>query len=86
MIKETCIFKDRFYHWMGTSYFHNDTFVILQYKFKVRISLTTNYTSPINTSKVLNFGFKFRYSFARFNTLRRLFQIRDPLEWTELVP
>ena len=27
--------KDRFYHRIRSSYFHNDAFVILQYKFKL---------------------------------------------------
>ena len=27
--------KDRFYHRIISSYFHNDAFVILQYKFKL---------------------------------------------------
>ena len=38
---------------MGSSYFHIDTFVISQYKFKVQISLTTYYTPAIKISKVL---------------------------------
>ena len=45
---------------MGSGYFHDDTFVISSCEFKVSISLTTYYTSAINISKVLNFGFKFR--------------------------
>ena len=55
---------------MGSSYFHNDTFVISQYNFKVEIRLTTYYTSAINISKVLNFGIKFRCWFARFRSSR----------------
>ena len=62
----------------------NDTFVISQYKFKVKISLTTDYTSAINISKVHNLN-----SDTDLNdliSLGRLFQINDPLKWTELVP
>ena len=46
---------------MRSSYFYSDAFAISKYEFKIQISLTTYYTSAVNTSKVLNFCFKFIY-------------------------
>ena len=56
----------------------NDTFVISQCKFKVKISLTTDYTSAINISKVHDLNSD--TDLKDLISLERLFEISDPLK------